>query len=129
MLGPENESAMHQLRTYIQSLLSPRKICRRFRRANDQSRLGLGECSWNSGGGHPGATICSRRESITPLARNEWICWVLSVKKPETRRQHVERVCKELREGCADLVAGPVALTVNMTIRDSFSHGENAARR
>jgi hypothetical protein len=38
-------------------------------------------------------------EDITPLARNEWICWVLSVKKPETRRQHIERVCTELKEG------------------------------
>ena len=38
-------------------------------------------------------------EALTPLARNEWICWVLSVKKPETRRQHVERVCTELKEG------------------------------
>jgi uncharacterized protein YdeI (YjbR/CyaY-like superfamily) len=27
-------------------------------------------------------------EDITPLARNEWICWVISVKKPETRGQH-----------------------------------------
>lgn len=36
---------------------------------------------------------------ITPLARNEWICWVISVKKPETRQEHVERVCSELREG------------------------------
>lgn len=40
-----------------------------------------------------------RWEDITPLARNEWICWTLSVKKPETRRQHVERVCSELKEG------------------------------
>ena len=38
-------------------------------------------------------------EDITPLARNEWICWVISVKKPETRMQHVERVCKQLKEG------------------------------
>ncbi len=38
-------------------------------------------------------------EDITPLARNEWICWVLSVKKPETRRQHIERVRTELKEG------------------------------
>lgn len=38
-------------------------------------------------------------ENITPLARNEWICWTISVKKPETRRQHVERVCSELKEG------------------------------
>ena len=38
-------------------------------------------------------------EDITPLARNEWICWVISVKKPATRKQHVERVCSELKEG------------------------------
>ena len=38
-------------------------------------------------------------ENLTPLARNEWICWTISVKKPETRRQHVERMCAELKEG------------------------------
>jgi hypothetical protein len=38
-------------------------------------------------------------ENLTPLARNEWICWVISVKKPETRREHVERVRTELKEG------------------------------
>ena len=38
-------------------------------------------------------------EDITPLARNEWICWVVSVKKPETRKRHVERVRAELKEG------------------------------
>lgn len=38
-------------------------------------------------------------EDITPLARNEWICWITSVKKPETRAQHVARVCSELKEG------------------------------
>ncbi len=38
-------------------------------------------------------------EDLTPLARNEWICWTLSVKKPETRKQHVERVRTELKEG------------------------------
>jgi hypothetical protein len=37
-------------------------------------------------------------ETLTPLARNEWICWVMSVKTPETRREHVERVCSELNE-------------------------------
>jgi uncharacterized protein YdeI (YjbR/CyaY-like superfamily) len=36
---------------------------------------------------------------LTPLARNEWICWTISVKKPETRRNHVERVCAQLLEG------------------------------
>lgn len=38
-------------------------------------------------------------ESLTPLARNEWICWTINVKKTETRREHVERVVKELKEG------------------------------
>ena len=38
-------------------------------------------------------------EDITPLARNEWICWVISVKKSETRHQHVKRVRTELKEG------------------------------
>ena len=28
-------------------------------------------------------------EDITPLARNEWICWVISVAKPETRAKHI----------------------------------------
>lgn len=40
-----------------------------------------------------------RWEDITPLARNEWICWTTSVKRPETRKEHVERVCSELKEG------------------------------
>jgi len=30
-------------------------------------------------------------EDITPLARNEWICWIISVKKPETRAHHINR--------------------------------------
>jgi hypothetical protein len=38
-------------------------------------------------------------EDLTPRARNEWICWTISVKKPETRQQHVERVRTELKEG------------------------------
>jgi len=38
-------------------------------------------------------------EDITPLARNEWICWVGSVKTPEIRAEHVERVVSQLKEG------------------------------
>jgi hypothetical protein len=38
-------------------------------------------------------------EDLTPLARNEWICWVTFVKKAETRDEHVERVIDELKEG------------------------------
>ena len=38
-------------------------------------------------------------EDLTPLARNEWICWVTFVKKDETRRDHVKRTTSELKEG------------------------------
>ena len=38
-------------------------------------------------------------EDITPLARNEWICWIESVKKSETRKQHLERAPRELKQG------------------------------
>ena len=36
---------------------------------------------------------------ITPLAQNEFICWVLDAKKPETRERRVRRTCEELLEG------------------------------
>ncbi len=38
-------------------------------------------------------------ESLTPLARNEWICWTVSVKKAETREEHIDRLLDELKEG------------------------------
>ena len=38
-------------------------------------------------------------ESLTPLARNEWICWTTHAKKKETRQEHVGRTVSELKEG------------------------------
>ncbi len=38
-------------------------------------------------------------ESLRPLARNEWICWNITVKQAETRKNHIERTIKELQEG------------------------------
>jgi hypothetical protein len=38
-------------------------------------------------------------EDITPLARNEWICWTVTVKQQKTRDEHVKRVVSELKEG------------------------------
>jgi uncharacterized protein YdeI (YjbR/CyaY-like superfamily) len=38
-------------------------------------------------------------EDITPLARNEWICWTISVKTQKTRDEHVVRVVSELKDG------------------------------
>jgi len=38
-------------------------------------------------------------EDITPLARNEWICWVDSAKKSETRRKRIDWGCSSLGDG------------------------------
>lgn len=37
--------------------------------------------------------------NLTPLARNEWICWVTFVKKEETRKEHIARTISELNNG------------------------------
>ena len=38
-------------------------------------------------------------QDITPLARNEWICWVTSAKKAETREKRIRWGCESLSEG------------------------------
>ena len=38
-------------------------------------------------------------EGLTPLARNEWICWNISVKQEATRQNHIQRTVTELQEG------------------------------
>jgi len=38
-------------------------------------------------------------EDITPLARNEWICWTIDVKNPATRQKHLKRTVTELAQG------------------------------
>lgn len=38
-------------------------------------------------------------DDITPLARNEFICWVESAKKEATRAHRIKRTCEELLEG------------------------------
>ncbi len=38
-------------------------------------------------------------EEITPLARNEWICWTIHPKQQTTREKHVARVISELKDG------------------------------
>lgn len=44
-------------------------------------------------------TVLKKWNSLTPISRNEWICWIISVKKAETRKEHIERLCGELLEG------------------------------
>jgi uncharacterized protein YdeI (YjbR/CyaY-like superfamily) len=36
---------------------------------------------------------------LTPLARNEWICWVTTVKLARTREAHIVRLVEDLSKG------------------------------
>lgn len=36
---------------------------------------------------------------ITPLARNEFVCWVEDAKQSTTRERRIRRTCEELEEG------------------------------
>ena len=38
-------------------------------------------------------------QSLTPLARNEFICWVDDAKREATRHRRIERTCEGLLEG------------------------------
>ena len=38
-------------------------------------------------------------ENLTPLGRNEFICWVDDAKQAPTRERRIRRTCEELLEG------------------------------
>ena len=38
-------------------------------------------------------------QDITPLARNEYICWIDSAKKSETREKRIQWGCENLQDG------------------------------
>ncbi len=46
---------------------------------------------------NPNVSACWN--TLTPLAKNEWICWVTIVKKEETRIAHITRMKEELLKG------------------------------
>lgn len=46
-----------------------------------------------------GEGVLAAWEDITPLARNEFICWVEDAKKSETREHRVRRTLEELDDG------------------------------
>lgn len=45
------------------------------------------------------AQLQSRWDSLTSLGRNEWICWMTSPKKQETRDAHLVRLKEEVLAG------------------------------
>lgn len=44
-------------------------------------------------------TLVQLWQSLTPLARNEFICWVENTKVIKTRQRRIKRTCEELSEG------------------------------
>lgn len=45
------------------------------------------------------ATALAAWVDLTPLARNEWICWIESAKKQETRTRKIARIQDDLLAG------------------------------
>lgn len=44
-------------------------------------------------------SVQSLWKDITPLARNEWICWVTSGKKAETRGIRIKKAISKMKGG------------------------------
>ena len=68
-------------------------------------------------------TFLAQQEILVPLARNEWICWIESAKKAETRSCRIEWGCSSLRMENDAPVVGPDAPTADakMVKRDIAS--------
>jgi len=45
------------------------------------------------------AKVLALWQSLKPLGRNEFICWVEDAKQPTTRQRRIQRTCEELLEG------------------------------
>lgn len=45
------------------------------------------------------AGVLALWDSLTPLGRNEFICWVEDAKQAKTRQRRIARTCEELLEG------------------------------
>lgn len=45
------------------------------------------------------ADLVLKWNRLTPIQRNEWICWVTIVKKSETRTEHIQRLAEDVKEG------------------------------
>jgi len=41
----------------------------------------------------------SKWNGLTDLARNEWICWMISPKRKETRDEHLARLQEQVLDG------------------------------
>ncbi len=63
-------------------------------------------------------------EDITPLARNEWICWVISGKKAETRPIRIGKALSKLKGG----MRRPCWGRLPSSLRNALSVGKSHVR-
>jgi uncharacterized protein YdeI (YjbR/CyaY-like superfamily) len=45
------------------------------------------------------ADVLEKWNALTPLGRNEWICWMTIVKKEETRADHLRQILERVGDG------------------------------
>lgn len=43
--------------------------------------------------------VLDKWESLTPLGRNEYICWITSAKKEETRKKRIDWMISDIKKG------------------------------
>ncbi|RKD13696.1 hypothetical protein BCY91_08965 [Pelobium manganitolerans] len=43
--------------------------------------------------------LLEKWNKLTPLARNEWICWTTIVKQEKTRQEHIQRLSEDVLNG------------------------------
>lgn len=43
--------------------------------------------------------LLEKWNKLTPLARNEWICWTTIVKQEKTRKEHINRLREDILGG------------------------------
>jgi len=43
--------------------------------------------------------LLEKWNSLTPLMRNEWICWTTIVKQSKTRKAHIKRLSEDVLAG------------------------------
>ena len=43
--------------------------------------------------------LLDKWNDLTPLARNEYICWITAVKQDVTRKKHITRASEDLLKG------------------------------
>jgi uncharacterized protein YdeI (YjbR/CyaY-like superfamily) len=43
--------------------------------------------------------VKAKWDTLTPLTKNEWICWVTIVKQQKTREEHLVRLSEDLKSG------------------------------